>query len=311
MTSTTATAAALLTLTKHKRERAAGHVASFKRIQSQLGDDVAAWAYADKGIGPGLRAPCATATELAKWDPSAGDWCRVISGSQGTGKSVTAARYVAEHGGMMVSAVSADAWGFGGGRPLLAAMEAPWLLIDDLGESKTRPGDGNLGTLIAERYAKRSRCYLVITTVLTPEQIEQRYGENVSSRLRPHIIQLFARETADRRGTTPPVLTGFNREMEIAWYGERVEYAAAGVLELGAATEAITRLAEVTGVDLAGEKMNAALAGEAERQETLARLGSATIAALGAPVLRLVPPHDPRGDDLLEWIDSLDSGATK
>jgi hypothetical protein len=314
MPNTLEIAAALLSLTKPARERAAKYVAGFNRVQAQLGEGVATWAYADKGDGPGLRGPSAAAATLARWDANAGDWCRVLVGVQGTGKSVAAARYVGDRGGLMVSATDADTWGFGGGRHLIAATEAPLLLIDDLGESRTRPGDGNLGTLIAERYARRLR--LVITTVLTPAQIAARFGDNIADRLRPHIVELFARETASRRSAIPPVLTGFHRESEIAWYARQVEHAAHGVLhDRAAINEAITRFAELTGIDLDGEAMATTIAAEKQRREEMEREGAEFIALMDVKrqeaALRLVPPRREDHDELLAWIDSMGDGVAE
>lgn len=306
---TTAIASALLGITAKARARARRNVAGFKRIQAQLGDTVAEWAYADKGIGPGLRAPCATAHELAKWSPNAGDWCRVIIGIQGSGKSVAAARYVADRGGSMVSATAVDGWGFGGGSTLAQAVDRRWFLIDDLGESKTRPGDGNVATLISDRYARRSRAFLVITTALTFEEIQRRYGDNLASRLKPHVVELFLREQVDRRGAIPPVMSGFNREMEVAWYGQQVEYAAAGVLGGDAATDAINRLALAAGVDLDGSGMAAALASNAERLAEIDRMAAgflSTMASAAAVRSESALAHDAELD---AWIDSMTEAA--
>jgi hypothetical protein len=310
MPSTIEIASALLSLIKPERERAVMHVHGYNRVEAQLGEGVAMWAYADKGVGPGLRAACCTAHELARWEPTAGDWCRVFAGKQGTGKTLAAARYVGDRGGFMLSATDADTWGYGGGRALADASEADLLLIDDLGENKTRPGDGSLATLIAKCYARRGRCRLVITTVLTPEQIEQRYGDNVASRIQPHMVQLFARETVDRRSACAPVLTGFHRESEIAWYARQVEHAAHGALhDRAAINEAITRFAELTGIDLEGEAMATTIAAEKQRREEMEREGAEFIALMDVrrqeAALRLVPPRREDHDELLAWIDSV------
>jgi hypothetical protein len=303
-------ASALLSLTEQSRERASKHVDGFNRIRAQLGDSVATWAYADRGIGPGLRAPCLTGSLLRSWHPDGGDWARVVIGLQGTGKSVAAARYVADRGGMLISATAADGWGYGGGLELAKAKDARWLLIDDFGESKTRPGDGNLGTLIVDRYAARARCFTVITTALSVEDIQRRYGDNVADRLRPHMFALFARETESRRAAVPPIMTGFHRESEIAWYARQVEHAAHGVLhDKAAISEAITRFAELTGLDLEGEAIATTIAAEKQRREEMEREGAEFIALMDVrrqeAALRLVPPRRDDHDELLAWIDSV------
>jgi hypothetical protein len=310
MNSTMETAGALLDLTTKVRERVSRHVDGYQRVQAQLGDSVASWAYADKGIGPGLRAPCASAGLLAKWRPDEGDWCRVIIGVQGTGKSVAAARYVADRGGLLVSATSADGWGYGGGLDLARARDARWLLIDDFGETKTKPGIGNIGTLIVDRYAARARCFTVITTALSQADIQERYGDNVMDRLRPHMYGPFARETKSRRATAAPVLTGFHRESEIAWYARQVEHAAHGVLhDKAAINEAITRFAELTGIDLEGETIATTIAAEKQRREEMEREGAEFIALMDVKrqeaALRLVPPRREDHDELLAWIDGV------
>lgn len=303
------TASALLSITKDTRERAAKHVVAFKRIKAQLGDGVAMWAYADKGNGPGLRGPCLTGSELAKWKPSHGNWCIVLAGVQGTGKSITAARYVAERGGLLVSATDADKWGFGGGRRLTEAVDAQWLLLDDMGESRTTPGTANICTLIADRYAYRRRT--VITTVLTPDEIAARFGDNVGDRLRPHVVELFDRETASRRSDVAPILTGFQREAEIHQWAERVRLVAHGVEhDHERAQEAVARLADLTGVDLQGEPVAAAVKAQAEHRSEMERMAADFLAELDATIKaseqRITSEREERSANAMAWIDSLD-----
>jgi hypothetical protein len=302
----TARASALLALTASKRARASMHVASFKRIQSQLGDSVAAWAYADKGIGPGLRAPCATGSMLYNWKPNAGDWCRVAVGLQGTGKSVAAARYVAERGGMLVAATAADNWGFGGGAELVKAKEAPWLLIDDFGETKTRPGDGNLGTLIVDRYARRARCFTVITMAMSAEDLQARYGDNVYDRLRPHIYGFFKRETESLRSADPPIMSGYHRETQIEWSGRKVEHAAHGIIDGADALDAMAMLADVCDIDLHGEAIATEIARRAAEVASMEAMATELLATLAAAAARPVLSVVPQRDDVDAWLDSMD-----
>jgi hypothetical protein len=314
MASTIEIAGALLTLTERERSRAQRHAYGYQRVEAQLGEGVAMWAYADKGIGPGLRAPCGTSHDLARWKPDPGDWCRVYIGPQGIGKSVACARYVGDRGGLMVSATASDGWGFGGGHSLATATSAALLLIDDFGESKTRPGDANLGTLIVDRYAMRLPT--IITTALSLDDIQRRYGDNVISRIRLHAVQLHTRETVDRRGIVAPVLTGFHRESEIAWYARQVEHAAHGVLhDKAAINDAITRFAELTGIDLDGESIATTIAAEKQRREEMEREGAEFIALMDArrqeAALRLVPPRREDHDELMAWVDSMGDGIAE
>lgn len=307
MMTTTDLAHALLSLTEATWKRARSHVCGYQRVRAQLGEHVASWAYSDKGIGPGLRGPCETATELAKWKPTPGDWCRVFIGKQGTGKSVSAARYVADRGGMLISAPGADSWGFGGGETLVTASKVEWLLIDDLGESKTRPGDGNIATLITNRYANAART--VITTVMLPEDIGRRFGDNVLSRVRPHIVKLNLRETEDRRSNVTPIMSLFQRESEIAWYSERVDLVCSGILTGADARASVERFAELTGTALDGDAVAAAVQAARARRTSMEQMAADFLADLDTkPRISVATPR--ADDDLDEWLAKLETGAS-
>lgn len=252
------TAATLIRLAQPKIRTAKIHTRGFRRVAEALGERVARWAYADLGDALGHRSMSHAETALRAWGPTIDDWCLALSGITGIGKTIAAARFVAERGGMLISAHEADDWGFGGGDALVEATEAEWLLIDDVGDEKTQVGAANLESLIAARDRHGART--VVTTTLTPALVSER-GDHFASRLRPYFVVLS--DTRDRRSKSPPFLRGISRQFELVQLAPEVQLISQGSGD-GDRAETVRRFAKLAGVDLDGEDF--ALACETDRE---------------------------------------------
>jgi len=298
-------ATALLRLADRATSRARRHVNGHAAISRSLGDLVAAWAYADKGSEPGQRARCEAQAKLESWRSDLGAWALVLAGLPGTGKTISAARYVADRGGLMISASSADGWGFGGGPGLRRAQSATLLLIDDLGCEETVPGIANVQQLLGTRAARGAPT--VVTTMLLlhgpGNTIQGRYGDHVESRLRPHFRLLAKRDRDDRRSDCAPATAGIASERRILAAERRVRQAAARALLGTEADEAIERLAELVGVTSA--QLDDAQAREISCGEEIDRMAETTIADLEASVVRASEEAAHAEAEALAWLDAL------
>jgi hypothetical protein len=153
-------------------------VNGYHRIVSQLGGLTARWAYASN------RMPTQSSAILKSWEGR--PHMLTIQGPVGSGKSATAARFIAEREGLMIRAGQIDRWTFvgtDGDNPGFAeAKNARWLLIDDMGmERAGSRGEEHLTEVLCAR-ADAGRP-TIVTTMLSPEDAKARYPEQLFSRL--------------------------------------------------------------------------------------------------------------------------------
>lgn len=308
MTSQLVHARALLEAGAVKLERTRRHVNGYRAIASSLGDNVARWAYADCGDElDGHRIPSDSERALTKWRPSPADWCIVLSGPTGRGKTIAAARYVADRGGVMIRATDADRWGFGGGERLRELEHVRLLLIDDIGDEKTKPGVDNLSTLISNRGAAGRT--VVATTTWSPDDVKAR-GDHFTSRLRPHFRPVGLTEP-DRRSKIAPLQRGIMRAFEVVGWEPRLRMVADGTLVGVDAATVLGKAAELLGIDLTGQRFADAVAAERARVERVEALALEAVELLEqmceATTRRLGDPAIPEVDDAaLTWLDDLE-----
>lgn len=296
-------ARALMAIAGAKIEKASRHVAGFEAIKAGLGITAARWAYADRGTTlDGHRVVSASEKALAAWRPSASDWAIVLSGNTGSGKTIAAARYVAELGGLLLTATEADTWGFGGGRLLRAATRATWALVDDIGTERTAPGVANLTTLVTDR--SRAGLRTVFTTNLSLDQFLTVRGDHLTSRLRPHFRSLAAGREPDRRSTVEPLMRGLTKQVEIHRAAAAVRMIADGMREQGDA--ALAELARLTGVDLDGDAFASRLEHEEAEADKIADLMAEASLAFERLVSSTVEPLTQADEDALAWLDDQD-----
>jgi len=115
---------------------------------------------------------------------------RIIAGGVGSGKTWAAVRWIGDHGGSSPFFMRAHAFEAAGRYD--RRLRERWqtcsaLVLDDLG-AEYADGKGNILADLDELfdiYATRMAC-LIVTTNLTPDQLRQRYGARIISRLRQH-----------------------------------------------------------------------------------------------------------------------------
>lgn len=303
-------AEALLDMCAPRISAAATAVRGYTLIAESLGPGVAGWAYADLGEGEGHRRPCESARAIESWRPSSTAWALVLAGIPGTGKTITAARHVAERGGLLLQGPTADRWGYGGGVTMIRAESSRWILIDDLGDEKTKPGTDNLTTLLTRRAA---RGWPTLITTMLPlslpaakddggETIAKRYGDHVASRLRAGYRRLYRRDREDIRADVRPSLIGYSRAARLDAAARRLRSVAdAGVL--GCEAEALLeRFAEIAGVNMSGADFAAAVERRTTETRRKAELAERALLELQA---REAKATTDATADALAWLDSL------
>ena len=298
-------ARALLAMSATTVTRATVHAEAFTRIGAAMGPATALWAYANTGTQPGHRRPCDPKRVLDAWTPTTSDWCRVISGTPGSGKTITSSRYVAERGGLLVNAEHADSWGWDGGKVLRTTKAAAWVLIDDLGDEKTGQGLSNIQALISHRCARGSATVCTTTLALDgDESILSRYGDHTLSRLRAHYHSPDRLED-DLRSTITPVTSGIEREILIARGAASIREIAAGRW-VQDASDMVTTFAGLLRIDMAGEAF-AAEVGSAEADmmtnEQMDEMAEAFYRKISGTADHRTEAQRAADDDLLAWVD--------
>lgn len=132
------------------------------------------------------------------------DWCLVLAGGKGTGKTV-AGTYALKGVRQGAFIRASDLRDMSPVEPRAVAelehlYRVPALVIDDLGaERMTEFWADRAEKLIDRRYAKRRRT--VITTNLNPAQLEKQYGPRMVDRLRQGgRFEVLSGESMRRRG---------------------------------------------------------------------------------------------------------------
>lgn len=292
-----------------KIARARRSAAGYASVAAALGENIARWAYADKDTGsgmPGHKRSLEAERALLGWRLSRARWCLVLSGPTGLGKTIAAARYVADRGGSMVRATDADRWGYGGGEALRAAETAAWLLVDDMGDEKTKPGAGNLETLLCSREAAGRPT--VITTTMAPADLVER-SDHLASRLRPHFRMLDAEAQADRRTDVAPFNRGIARQFLIADLADAARMVASGTLDPGCDNGAVERLAAEVGIDMSSGRFAAALGLVRERVATLDAEAAQAVERFAERCEAAGQPSE-RDSESLAWLEQVNEEAT-
>ena len=298
----------LLAEASAKVAKARRSASGYTSVAASLGENIARWAYADKDTGagmPGHKRSLEAERALLAWRPSRSRWCIVLSGPTGLGKTIAAARYVADRGGAMLAATEADRWGYGGRVEMFAAETDPWLLVDDLGDEKTKPGAGNLETLLCAReYAGRPT---LITTTMSPGAMLER-SDHLASRLRSHFRVLAVPKRSDRRTDVAPFNRGIDKQFAIADLADTVRMVAAGTLDPEHDGGAVEQLAEKVGIDLTCAKFRAAVLATRERQAAL-EVEAERAAERFAERFATVREQNEQGREALAWLDEVSEEA--
>lgn len=299
-------AEAALRLTTKIRERATRHVTGFEKVTAALGSRIACWAYADRGKEPGQRLPSLSERAIAEWDKRPEDWACVLSNRTGSGKTIAAARYVADRGGLILRAAETDGWGFNAQSQIMHYAAADLLMVDDMGLEQNISASGHIAAITALRSSRWAKTVYTTTLALTGAtgSILALYGEATESRLRAHHHNLASRGEPDRRGKLMPVMAGFINEQQIAHFAESVRYVAAGLIEEEFGLAEVERFAMFAGLKLDSQEMRDTVAvieqEWSERSADAARL----LAALAGPGVIGVDAYrreHPEDDDLVGW----------
>ncbi len=311
MASATVKAAAVLRLTAKIRERATRHVSGFEKVTAALGPRIACWAYADRGKDPGQRLPSLSEKAIAEWDKRTEDWACVLSNRTGAGKTIAAARYVADRGGMILRAAETDGWGFNAQPQIMRYAGSDLLMVDDMGLEQNSSASGHIAAITALRSARWAKTVYTTTLALTGEtgSILALYGEATASRLRAHHHNLANRGEPDRRGIVMPVMVGFIREQQIAHFAESVRHVAAGLVGEDFGLAEVERFAMFAGIDLASKEMREMEAQvDAEWHERTAAASDLLAALSGSAVahVQAYRREHPEDDDLVGWVDAVE-----
>jgi hypothetical protein len=315
MTSVAIKAEALMRLTVRQRERAAKNNAGYDLIHARLGRTVADWAYADKPAKgaapkPGQRCESAAQRAVDAWARRPHDWALVLSDQTGRGKTIAAARYVADGGGTILRAAECDGWGFNAPAQVQHYGSVGLLMIDDLGQEQNPTARTHLAAIMSDRAHRRARFIATTSLKLTglTGSILALYGEPIESRLREHYVNLARHNEPDRRSKLMPEMTGFFREEQIDYFSKSIRYIAAGLVQDDTGAREVDRFAALVKVDLGGAEFLAMVATiERERAERSADAAD-LLARLAGPGVTMVAEVDA---DLIGWVDAMDEPVSE
>lgn len=227
----------------HLHARAIRHaeviVQSHTHARIEAGGRIADWAFADNAVDSD------PVTKLRLWvTRKHRPVTLTVSGPNGRGKTVAAAKWVGRMGGMFLRGDALGREDWTGGRVARRAVTATHLVIDDFGSERGRARE-HINALISERF-DAGRLTLVTTTLPFGSSHEDagtimaEYPGSVHSRMSAGFMAI---QGVDLRSDAEPDLTGITRALELTRAAETCRrLRSLGKSDRWAATERLSQL---------------------------------------------------------------------
>lgn len=239
------TAQAILELRAKEIERHVANAKAWERARELAGPAAGDWAFADD------TAKTQAMAAVQRWHRERKTPTLVVSGPNGRGKTIAAARWIGRTGGVFMRADDLGREGWDGGELAHDAMHAGHLVIDDMGSERGRARD-HVTAILCARHDRGAPT--LVTTVLLPGEgpndpvtFASWYPESVASRITLGFRHVLGDELRCEKNAEPD-LTGIRSSHTIMMASRRCRWAATGRLEPDEAAAAVDALRSLLSV---------------------------------------------------------------